>query len=116
MDCRALGFVLAVGLAAAPLHAQPVEHSLTDGRQLADSCRSSASTLRAMCLGYLAAIADDVRRSGRQDETAACLPAFVDLDVYRTAVIGFARTRSGAGPRPSFDLVQEALASTWPCR
>lgn len=115
MRAALLGLSLSA-IAASIAVADVRDHSLAEGQVLLQNCESQASTLRAMCLGYLAAIADDVRRSGRQDEAAACLPAFVDLDVYRTAVIGFARTRSGAGPRPSFDLVQEALASTWPCR
>lgn len=117
MDCRALGFVLAVGLAAAPLHAQPVEHSLTDGHQLADSCRSSASTVRAMCLGYLAAVADDTRHHQRERDSRpiACLPSDTSLELYREAWLAFAAAQPDILAHKALAGVKAALAARWPC-
>ena len=117
MDSRALGFLLVLGLAAAPLHAQPAEHSLTDGRQLADSCRSSASTVRAMCLAYLAAVADDIRHHQREHDgpPIACLPPDTSLELYREALLAFAAARPEILAQKALAGVKAALAARWPC-
>ena len=102
-------------VAASVALADTRDHSLAEGQLLLQSCESQAPTLRAMCLGYLAAVADDVRRSMQQGDPAACLPAVTNLEAYRVAFIGFARAQPGAASRPSFDLARDALATQWPC-
>ena len=117
MGNRALGLLLLAGLATAPAGAEPLDHSLTDGRQLAESCRSSASTARAMCLGYLAAVADDIRHHQREHEgrPIACLPPGMSLELYREAWLALAAAQPDILAQKSLAGVKAALGARWPC-
>ena len=118
MPLGVLALLVAAGLVACPVHATPVDHSLSEGRQLAESCRSSGATARAMCLGYLAAIADDVRHQQATDQGQAspCLPPGTTLELYREAWLTYAAANPEILSRRSFPAVKAALAARWPCR
>lgn len=96
--------------------ADQLDHSLAQGELLQQSCSSEALALRAMCLGYLAAVADDLDRDQRPGERRMCAPHPVNLDAYRLAFLGFAQTNPAKLAQPSFELVKMALAEAWPCR
>ena len=110
---RTFAVFLALVLAG-PAQATPGDHSLTDSQQLLQSCQSLSPTYRAMCLGYLAAIADDLR-SDHPSKTI-CMPRLADLNEYRTAFIAFVEEKPELLPAPSYRSVKAALAASWPCR
>ena len=118
MKKEAWGLLLAVGLHAPATRADPMEHSLAQGQQLVDSCRSSAATFRAMCLGYLAAVIDEARldRLPAPPGPATCLPPFTNLELYREAYMAFVGANPEMLAMRSFDAVKAALAARWPCR
>ena len=118
MKKEALGLLLAVGLEASAALADPMEHSLAQGQQLVDSCRSNASTFRAMCLGYLAAVINEARLDPAvpPPEPGTCLPAFTNLEHYREAYLAFVGSKPEVLAMRSFDAVKAALAARWPCR
>ena len=96
--------------------ADQLDHSLAQGELLQQSCSSEALALRAMCLGYLAAVADDLDHDQRAGERRICAPRPVNLDAYRLAFLGFVRANPTKLGQPSFELVKAALAEAWPCR
>lgn len=108
--------VAAIAAISAPAVADQPEHSLAQGELLRQSCSSDALALRAMCLGYLAAVADDLDRDQHTGGPRMCAPQPVNLDSYRLAFLGFARTNPTMLGQPSFDLVKTALVQAWPCR
>lgn len=95
-----------------------MEHSLAQGQQLVNSCRSSAATFRAMCLGYLAAVIDEARldKFPAAPGPATCLPVFTNLELYREAYLTFVGSNPAALEMRSFDAVKAALTARWPCR
>ncbi len=113
----ALVTLLALGLVS-PARSNPMEHSLTSSGRLLESCQSLSPALRAMCLGYLAAIIDDLKfdHANAVDGKALCLPPLVNLDLYRDAYVGFVKARPELLADPSYRTVKAALAATWPCR
>ena len=117
MKKEAWGLLLAVGLGAPGVRADPMDHSLAQGRQLVESCRSSASTFRAMCLGYLAAVADDARigQASELPGSATCLPPFTNLELYREAYLAFVGSNPDVLSMRSFEAVKAALSARWPC-
>ena len=107
--------VLAIGALPGPSVADSLNHSLAEGQLLQQSCASQALALRAMCLGYLAAVADDVEHDQRAGQRSICIPALVNLDAFRLAFLGFLKDHPEQADRPSFGLVKAALAQAWPC-
>lgn len=118
MKKEAWVLLLAVGLDASAARADPMEHSLAQGQQLVDSCRSSASTFRAMCLGYLAAVIDEARldRLPARPGLSTCLPPFTNLELYREAYMAFVGTNPEVLAMRSFEAVKAALAARFPCQ
>lgn len=117
MSLRSVLLALAATAALPALAAaDQLDHSLAQGELLQQSCSSEALALRAMCLGYLAAVADDLDRDQRAGERSMCAPHPVNLDDYRLAFLGFVRSNPAKLGQPSFDLVKAALTETWPCR
>ena len=116
---EALGLLAAAGIGIPAARAQATsEHSLAQGRQLLESCQSSASTVRAMCLGYLAAITDDIwhhEAAGPASERSACLPPATSVEAYREVFVAFATTHPETLEKPSLPVVKTALATRWPC-
>lgn len=102
-------------VAPASVHADQLNHSLAEGQLLLSSCASDSLPLRAMCLGYLAAVADGLSEQRRDGAPSICPPSMVDLDAYRRAFIAFVERRPEALSRPSIDAVKAALATQWPC-
>ena len=100
--------------------AQPTSsHSLSEAQLLLESCQSDAPTLRAMCLGYLAAISDEVRRGLAAGTIVdpVCPPAVVSLEAYRQAYIGFLAARPGQlHGRPAAETVRASYLAAWACR
>lgn len=100
--------------------AQPTSnHSLSSAQLLLENCHSEAPTFRAMCLGYLAAISDEMRHglaAGTVREPL-CPPAFVSLEAYRQAFIGFTMGTPGRpATGPAAEAVRAAFADAWTCR
>ena len=108
-----VGFVMATQAALAD-HAN---HSLAGTQDLLASCKSDAPTLRAMCLGYLAAMSDEVLReqAGAGARQTLCAPEIVDLDAYRRAFIAFAEKAPVVLEGHSYEAVKAALRARWPC-
>ncbi len=100
--------------------AQPTaNHSLSETHLLLESCQSEAPTFRAMCLGYLAAISDEVRRSlsTGSNRPSLCPPAFVSLEAYRQAFIGFAKGQPDKpATGPAAEAARAAFIDAWTCR
>lgn len=116
MSIRSVLFSLAaIAAVAGPAAADPVDHSLAQGELLRQSCSSDALALRAMCLGYLAAVADDLESDHAVDHPRICAPRPINLDAYRLAFLGFARANPTKLVQPSFELVKAALVQAWPC-
>lgn len=117
MSVRSVLLLLAATAAVPlPASADQLDHSLAQGELLQQSCSSEALALRAMCLGYLAAVADDLDRDQRVGGPRICAPHPVNLDAYRLAFLGFAQSNPAQLEQPSFDLVKKALVQAWPCR
>jgi hypothetical protein len=117
---RILAPVACCVMSGATALAQPASnHSLADAQLLLESCRSEAPTLRAMCLGYLAAISDGLRHDHATGNIRdpLCPPAIVSLDAYRQAFIGFV-TAQPARPAnlPAAEAVRSAFLNSWTCR
>ena len=118
MKKEALGLLQAAGIGVPAAVADNASHSLTGSRRLIESCQSSASTVRALCLGYLAAVADDLQHhetAGPALERSACLPPTTSVEVYRETFLAFAATHPEAKEKPSLPVVKMALAARWPC-
>ena len=81
-----LAVTLALTVSASTLAANPMDHALADARQLMESCESPSPMLRAMCLGYLAAVSDEVKTESEQPDG-----------------------------RPAFGVVRASFARRWPC-
>ena len=106
---------LLFGGAHVPAHADALNHSLAEGQLLLSSCASDSLPLRAMCLGYLAAVADGLSAERQDVARSVCPPTLVNLDAYRRAFIAFVERRPETLSRPSLDAVKAALATQWPC-
>lgn len=110
--------ILMLGLAAAgPAIADPPPHSLADARRLLASCTSDAPALRALCLGYLSAIADGTERlqTIRATNRTICVPAAVDLEAYRQAFLEFVTKQPEATQWQSYEAMKAAMETEWPC-
>lgn len=109
--------IIALFLVTSPALADPaMDHSMAQTRDLLESCTSPASTLRAMCLGYLAAVSDDIDRDHvMPGNKLICRPRPVELEIYRRAFVEFATAAPDYRERSSFDAVKAALARRWPC-
>lgn len=97
--------------------ADHANHSLASARGLLTSCLSDSPTLRAMCLGYLAAISDAALReqeSGRE-RRVLCVPTVVNLDAYRRSFIEFMAKTPAVFDGHSYEAVKSALQAEWPC-
>ena len=103
---------------AAPATADHRKHTFTVSAALLRDCQSDAPALRAMCLGYLAAIADSAELQQIAGETRRriCDPATVSLEDYRLAVIGFLQANPALTRQPSAEVVRAAYAAAWPCK
>lgn len=86
-------------------------------RLLVDDCQSEKPALRAMCLGYLAAIADGVARHQKigSSNRTVCAPQDVDLEAYRLALLQYVSKNPTASEGHSFEAVKAALEAEWPC-
>ncbi|MCA0303192.1 MAG: hypothetical protein LCH95_12385 [Proteobacteria bacterium] len=118
MKKAALGVLLAAGIGVPAAVADNASHSLTGSRQLIESCQSNASTVRALCLGYLAAVADDVRHheaEGPGGERIACLPPSPTIDQFRDAFLTFVAAHPEAASQRALQTVKAAMAAHWPC-
>ncbi len=107
------GFVFANQAAFAD-HAN---HPLASAPGLLTSCTSDAPALRAMCLGYLAAISDATLReqeSGRE-KRVFCAPAVVNLDAYRHSFVELTARTPAVLDWHSYEAVKAALQADWPC-
>lgn len=110
-----VGFVFV--LANQAVLADHANHSLASVRGLLTSCQSDSPTLRAMCLGYLAAISDAALReqeSGRE-QRVFCVPAVVNLDAYRRSFVEFTAKTPAVLDGHSYEAVKAAFQAEWPC-
>lgn len=117
MATRRLAVLLALGLAI-PAHANPDDHSLAKNEWLLESCQSRSATLRAMCLGYFAAVVDDLRfdHANVFNDKAICLPPLVNLEQYRSAYVDYVWDKPDLLQGRSYPTVKAAFATRWPCR
>ena len=101
-------------LAALPVRA---DHSLAGARTLLTYCGADVTALRAMCIGYLAAIADGVARHQKLGaaKRTICVPQSVDLEAYRSSLLQYLATTPAAADGQSFEAIKAALEAEWPC-
>ena len=97
--------------------ADHANHTLANARSLAADCQSDQATLRAMCIGYLAAISDGVEQHQKVGvaKRSVCVPRNVDLEAYRLALLQYVAKTPSAIEGHSFEVVQAALMAGWPC-
>ena len=110
--------LLMLGLVAAgQAMADPPPHFLADARRLLASCTSEAPVLRAMCLGYLGAIADGTARHQtiRSTNETVCVPAAVNLEAYRQIFVVFVTKQPEATQWQSYEAMKAAMETEWPC-
>ena len=109
-------FSIALATLSEPARADHVGHTLATAPRLIADCRSDVPTLRAMCLGYLAAIADGVARHQKIGSAGrtVCVPATVDMEAYRGALLEYV-ARNPTTDGHSFEMVRAALEAAWPC-
>lgn len=98
--------------------ADHVNHSLAGARRLVVDCRSDAPALRAMCLGYLAAISDGIARHQKigSSSRTVCAPQDPDLEAYRRALLDYVAKTPDVMEGHSFEAVKAALEAQWPCQ
>lgn len=114
---KALAVVMGVALVSTPILADHVQHSLAIALRLVADCKSDVPALRAMCVGYLAAIADGVARHQKlgSAKRTVCVPENVDIEAFRGVFLKFVGKNPPAADGHSFETVQAALEAEWPC-
>lgn len=108
--------VVSLTAAMAASASPTTDHALALSRDLVESCESPSTALRTMCLGYLAAISDDIERDQLvPGNKLICRPRRVELEIYRQAYVAFAKENPQYRERSSFEAVKAAFAQKWPC-
>ena len=109
--------LLGFAVLSAPAFADHVDHSLATAKRLAADCKDDVPALRAMCIGYLAAIADGIARHQQMGvvNRTVCVPTDVTVEAFRGAFLQYMATNPKAIEEHSFEAVLAALQAKWPC-
>ena len=113
-----LYLIISLCIVSMPARADHVKHSLATTPRLIADCKSDVPALRAMCIGYLAAIADGVARHQKigSAKRTVCVPENVDIEAFRGAFLQFVTKNPTTTDGHSFEAVQAALEAEWPCQ